>query len=263
MDDKRIKTAAQALRDTRLRRSRFPGFSSPDGPQSAADGYAIQRALCDLLVQEFGSIAGYKIGCTSAAMQSYMQIDTPAYGVMFAADEVPPGGDLRIERYVRPGFECEIGVRLGSDLDLQDGAIDRDRVAKAVAAAFVSIEIVDDRFVDYRGVGTPTLIADTFMNAGFVRGAERTDVDPLQLDRARARMIVNGRVAGEGSGRDVLGHPLDVLVWLANETSARGLPLRAGTIVTTGSMVVTHWTQRGDVVTMQNDMLGDVTVTVR
>ena len=258
----KVKEAARALRDTRVGRRRFAGFSPPNGPRDAAEGYAIQRELCDLLARDLGKVAGYKIGCTSSAMQTYMQIATPAYGVMFAADEVPAGGEMRLERYVRPGFECEIGVRLGRDLDPKDGAIDRRRAAEAVAATFVSIEIVDDRFVDYRGVGTPTLIADTFMNAGFVRGAERTDVDPLQLDEARARMIVNGQLAGEGFGRDVLGHPLDVLVWLANETSACGTPLRAGTIVTTGSMVVTHWTQRGDIVTMQNDVLGDVTVTV-
>jgi 2-keto-4-pentenoate hydratase len=257
-----VKKAAQALRDARVRRERFPGFAPDDGPRDEREGYAVADALCELLIAERGPVAGYKIGCTSEAMQSYMNIRNPARGVMFAGDEVAAGADLHIDRYVRPGFECEIGVRLGRDLDPKDGAIDRKRAARAVAATFVSIEIVDDRFVDYRAVGTPTLIADTFMNAGFVRGSERTDIDPLRLDGAHARMLVNGKSAGEGFGRDVLGHPLDVLAWLANETAARGAPLRAGMLVTTGSMVVTHWTQRGDVVTMQNDLLGDVSVTV-
>lgn len=254
---------ATLLRDIRLRRDRFAGFEGPDVPRSEREGYEIQDALCTLLAPELGGFAGYKIGCTSQALQSYMHIGNPCAGTMFASCEVPSGGELRLENYVSPGCECEIGVRLGSALDPKDGAIDRKRAAAAVAAVYVSIEIVDDRFVDYRIVGTPTLIADNFMNAGFVRGKEKTDIDPLQLDRAHAQTIVNGKTYGEGYGRDVLGHPLDVLTWLANETASRGKPLQAGTLVTTGSVVRPYWVQRGDVVTMQNDMLGEVTVVVR
>jgi 2-keto-4-pentenoate hydratase len=40
----------------------------------------------------------------------------------------------------------------------------------------------------------------------------------------------------EGKGANVLGHPLNSLAWLANETAAAG-GLRAGEIVTTGSAI--------------------------
>lgn len=255
--------AAELLRDLRLKRDRFPGFDDDARPRDEREGYAIQDALSDLLDRDLGGAVGYKIGCTSKTLQTYMNIDNPCSGTMFASCEVAAGGEMRLENYVSPGFECEIGVRLGKPLDPKDGPITRERAAAAVAAAYVSIEIVDDRFVDYRIVGTPTLIADNFMNAGFVRGPERTDVDPLQLDRAHGATIVNGELYGEGYGRDVLGHPLDVLVWLANETASRGKPLKAGMLVTTGSVVRPYWVRRGDVVTMKNDMLGEVTVAVR
>ncbi|MGH7661523.1 MAG: 2-keto-4-pentenoate hydratase [Vulcanimicrobiaceae bacterium] len=251
-----LSKAAAALRDVRLRHERFPGFPANEVPKDDGEGYAIQDALADLLAEDLGGMVGYKIGCTSPALQQFMNIDCPCSGTMFAATEVERGKELRLENYVRPALECEIGVRLGQDLDPSDGTIDRNRAAAAIAAVFVSIEIVDERFVDYRAVGTPTLIADNFMNAGFVRGKERMNVDPLQLDGAHGETLVNGEVYGEGFGRDVLGHPLDVLIWLANETAKRGRPLLEGTLVTTGSVVRPYYVKSGDVVTMRNDMLG-------
>ena len=257
-----LRTAAAALRDARLRRQRFGGFSPDEVPKDQREGYAIQDELADLLVPHLGPVVGYKIGCTSKALQAFMHITSPCAGTMFAATEVVSGGKLQLADYVQPALECEIGVRLGADLDPKDAKIDRRRAAGAIAGVYTSIEIVDEHFVDYRAVGVPSLIADNFMNAGFVRGVERSDVDPMELDRAHGQTLVNGSRIGEGYGRDVLGHPLDVVVWLANECASRGKPLRAGTLVTTGSVVPPYYVRRGDVVIMRNDMLGDASVTV-
>jgi 2-keto-4-pentenoate hydratase len=43
-------------------------------PQTEADGYRIQRAVHDLLLPQVGAMIGYKIGCTSAVMQQYLNI---------------------------------------------------------------------------------------------------------------------------------------------------------------------------------------------
>ena len=72
-------------------------------------------------------------------------------------------------------------------------------------------------------------------------------------------MAVNGREIGAGVGADILGDPLEALVWLANGPArATGLP--AGSIVMLGSLVQTHWVERGDVVTIDNDAFGSVSV---
>ena len=254
--------AAAMLRDARVTRKPFPGFPPGLIPEGERGGYAIQDRLGEVLVRDLGPVVGYKVGCTSPALQAFMNIRNPCSGTMFAGTEVAAGGEIQLANYVRPGVECEVGVRLGSALDPNDGPIDRERAAQAVAACYTSIEIVDERYVDYRTIGTPTLIADNFMNAGFVRGAERTTADPLALDRMRASTVVNGKTVGQGVGSDILGHPLEVLVWLAREMASRGRPLAAGTLVTLGSVVVPYFPQRGDRVTMVNEPLGDLSVTV-
>ena len=71
---------------------------------------------------------------------------------------------------------------------------------------------------------------------------------------------VNGAEAGQGQGRDILGHPLEALAWLANlkapGDASRGTGLAAGEIVMLGSVVETKWLARGAVVEVEIESLG-------
>ena len=58
-------------------------------------------------------------------------------------------------------------------------------------------------------------------------------------------MRINGEVVGEGDGRDVLGHPLDALAWLASTLAAQGKSLTQGMVVMTGSVVATKFCESG------------------
>ena len=61
-------------------------------------------------------------------------------------------------------------------------------------------------------------------------GASLTKVgDDLQYER-----VVGGQ-RYTGHGRNVLGDPRVALAWLANELRARGVMLRSGEVVTTGT----------------------------
>ena len=75
-------------------------------------------------------------------------------------------------------------------------------------------------------------------------------------------MTINGQSAGEGHGRDVLGHPLDALAWLANNLAERGKELSAGMIVMTGSIVSTKFLNHGDKATYTFEGLGEIALSV-
>ena len=119
-----------------------------------------------------------------------------------------------------------------------------------------AIEIVDDRYVDYKKLDTPTLIADDFFNAGAVLGPAAEHWDELNLASLGGRMRINGEGVGQGGCADILGHPLNALAWLANTFNARGRSLHAGDIVLLGSIVQTRWLDAGDVVEVEIDGLG-------
>ena len=124
-----------------------------------------------------------------------------------------------------------------------------------------SIEVVDDRYADWRTIGTPTLIADDFFNAGVVLGSPVRDWRRLDLAALAGRMLINGVEVGRGVGADILGHPLDALAWLADNMASRGRALKAGEFVTLGSLVATNWVAAGDEVLIEVEGLGEARAT--
>ena len=252
-----IEQAAGILAASRSMGGRFNMFPDQCRPADLAQGYAVQDALHARLG---GSIAGYKIGCTTPVMQKYLGIDHPCAGGILASSIHTSPASLKYRDFRRVGVECEIAVRLGSDLPA--GPFTRDSVAEAVAECMAAIELVDDRYVDYTKLDAASLIADDFFGAGCVLGEPRGNWQALDLAACAAFMTVNGKAAGRGTGALVLGHPLEALAWLANSLAERDKTLKAGDIVMTGSMVEPRWLEPGDWVDVTVEGLGVAAVTV-
>jgi 2-oxo-3-hexenedioate decarboxylase/2-keto-4-pentenoate hydratase len=115
-------------------------------------------------------MVGYKIGCTSAVMQQYLNIPHPCGGGVFARGVHDSGVSLPARDFVRVGVECEIAVRLARDLPASQAPFTAETVALAVEAYHPAIEIVDERYLDWPSLGAPTLVADDFFAAGCVLG---------------------------------------------------------------------------------------------
>ena len=226
-------------------------------PRTEDEAYQIQLALHERLsTAGHGARVGWKIGCTTKVMQEYLKIDQPCSGGIYANTVFHERGERAHGEYCGPGVECEMAVRLGADLGPAGAPYDKDSVADAVESCMAAIEIVDDRFIDYRELDMPTLLADDFFNAGCVLGAPNKDWRALDILALRGEMSINGNPVGEGYGRDVMGHPFNVLAWLANSFVARGRALKAGEFVLTGSLVETKWCEAGDEVRIEIDGLG-------
>jgi 2-oxo-3-hexenedioate decarboxylase/2-keto-4-pentenoate hydratase len=257
MEAQAIDEAAGLLAKARLDRVRFAGL--PDGlrPVDEAEAYAIQDALhARLGAAGRGPLVGYKIGCTTPVMQRFLGIDNPCAGGVLQPGVQRRAGDFRHAGFLRVGAECEIAVALARDLTADDGPYDRDKVGAAIGACMAAIEIVDDRYDDYRALDPLTLVADDFFHAGCVLGEPVEHWRGLDLPAAAGHMTINGAEVGSGRGGDVLGHPLAALAWLANLHAAHDRPLRAGTFVLLGSVVETRWLEPGDLVEIAIEGLG-------
>jgi 2-oxo-3-hexenedioate decarboxylase/2-keto-4-pentenoate hydratase len=250
--------AAAFFAGARLARTRMGGLPPELRPADIAAAYRVQDALhVALSGAGLGALAGHKIGCTTRVMQQYLKVDHPCAGGVFAGRVYRDAARLRHGAFVRVGVECEIAVLLGRDLPARDRLYAAAEVAPAIAACAAAIEIVDDRWIDYRTVDTPTLVADDFFSAACVLGGPRRFDPSLELPALRGTMSVGGREVGRGTGADALGSPLNALAWLA---SARG-GLKAGEFVLTGSIVQTHWAARGEACAVEVEGLGAARVT--
>jgi 2-oxo-3-hexenedioate decarboxylase/2-keto-4-pentenoate hydratase len=257
MEAQAIDETAALLCEARLGRARFAGL--PDGrrPVDEAEAYAIQDALHRKLVAAGrGPLVGYKIGCTTAVMQRFLGIDSPCAGGVLQPGVQRREGSFRHADFLRVGVECEIAVALARDLPASAAPYDRHNVGDAVGACMAAIEVVDDRYEDYRALDPLTLVADDFFHAGCVLGEPVQKWRELDLPALSGRMTINGAEVGSGQGKDVLGHPLSALAWLANLGAAHDRSLRAGAFVLLGSVVETRWLAAGDRVEIAIQSLG-------
>jgi len=258
----RIEAAAAAIAEARLGNKPLGILAEAIRPRDEADAYKVQDAVHRHLLDEprYGRRIGSKIGCTTPVMQAYLGIPNPCSAGVFEGGVHQSDARIQFDDYRRLGVECEIAVRLGRDLAPSQAPFTAGTVANAVAAHMAAIEIVDDRYADWRSMDTATLIADDFFAAGCVLGP------PVTTKETPAEMIgitvINDREAGRGRGSDVMGDPLNALAWIANSFAARGVPLRRDEIVLTGSLVETKWLDRGDRVTISVSCLGAVELSV-
>ena len=256
-----VLAAAKEIAQARRNRTPLKALPPPTAPKDEAEGYRIQRAVHDLLLPQVGPLVGYKIGCTSAVMQRYLDIPHPCGGGVFARGVHDSGAVLRAGDFVRVGVECEIAARLARDLAPSEQPFTAEWMMEAVEAYFPAIEIVDERYECWQTLGAPTLIADDFFGAGCVLGEAVARSAAPDLRKIGGRAMINGVEAGRGTGADVLGDPHNALAWLANHLAAAGKGLHAGQIVLTGSLVKTVWLNAGDLVEMELEGLGRVEAT--
>ncbi|MBI1396290.1 MAG: hydratase [Betaproteobacteria bacterium] len=242
MDARYEACADKLLRDHLEKRDLVP-FARDCGATDLEGAYAIQAALVERLIPIHGPRVGYKIGLTSPRMQQMCGVDHPVPGVVLASRRQHSGITRRLGDLVHMGLEFEICVRVGRDLAPRVQPYSLADVTAAVSAVAPAFEVIDDRNSPYP-LDHLSLVADNSWNEGIVLG----DFVHEWPDLAAARGVVecNGEKIDEGHGRAVLGHPFEPLRWLANHLSQRGETLRAGEIVSTGSLVTTRFPSAGE-----------------
>jgi 2-keto-4-pentenoate hydratase len=256
--------AADYLVDAHRRRETFGHLPLECSPRDLRAAIRAQDAYARRLVAVRGQVAGYKVALTTPAMQKLTGFREPARGRLFEKTVHGSPHAIRGADFGRLGLECEVAIRIGRALAATDAPYDAQSVQPAVAAFMPAFEIIDDRGADYSKFAQTVFdfIADNTWNAGVVLGAPAPAARAGELPDARGRMHINGRLIAEGHGRDVLGHPLNALAWLANSLAGAGLALEPGMIVMTGSLVPTQFVQAGDAVRYELEGFGEITCSV-
>jgi len=85
MEDIAARRAAETLLAEHTANSTFKPLGPKIGPATIADAYDIQERYVPLLRDTHGEAVGYKVGLTSAAMQTFCGIGHPIAGVVLAS----------------------------------------------------------------------------------------------------------------------------------------------------------------------------------
>ncbi len=226
--------AARLLSASWLRGEHIDELPVACRPADRAQGYAVQAQW----PAHAGRVAGWKIAATSVAGQRHIQVSGPVAGPVFAHRVVGDGAAVSLAANRMRVAECEIVFRFGRSLAPRAQGWTREEVLAAIESVHPGIEVPDSRFVHFESAGEAQLIADCACSNDMVLGA------PVPADArvlALAGLAVQARVSDgrtpQGLGSNVLGDPVQALVWFVNEIGACGQVVEQGQFLTTGACV--------------------------
>jgi 2-oxo-hept-3-ene-1,7-dioate hydratase len=256
-----IRVAAESLHRAEKSRTQIRQLSLQFPDITIEDAYAIQQAWIEIKLAEGRVVKGHKIGLTSKAMQSALNIDEPDSGVllddMFFAD----GGLVPSDRFIATRVEAELAFIMnkrlaGPGCTLFDVLNATDFVVPALEILDTRIERVDPETKATRKIFDT--IADNAANAGIVLGGR--PLRPLDADLRwiGALCFRNGQLEETGLAASVLNHPATAVAWLANKIAGNGLALEAGQVVLAGSFIRPIEARKGDTIQADYGAYGSV-----
>src|SRR6478672_3334248 len=256
-----IRQCAERLDHAEKSRKQIRQISLEHPGITIADAYAIQKAWVEMKVAQGRVVKGHKIGLTSKAMQSALNIDEPDSGIllddMFFAD----GGLVPSDRFIATRVEAELAFVMakrlsGPNCTMFDVLNATDFVVPALEILDTRIERVDPETKATRKIFDT--IADNAANAGIVLGGR--PVRPLETDLRwiGALCFKNGQLEETGLAAGVLNHPATAVAWLANKIAPLGLALEPGQVVLAGSFIRPIETRKGDTIQADYGTYGSV-----
>lgn len=207
-----------------------------------SQAYEVQDGFLAGRVREGANVVGWKVGCTSAAIQHQFGLTQPISGKLLQPDIFPEDAQLPASSYVDCAVEPELVFRLGADLE---GEVDDDEIISALAGVCPGIELHNYRF----WYGVPSLqelIASNGIHAGLVLGPMRSLPPHWDMKSEEVSILVNGEVRASGGCAEIMGSPLRSVQWLVRHAAERGRRLRAGELVIPGSAVELVRVDAGD-----------------
>jgi 2-oxo-hept-3-ene-1,7-dioate hydratase len=246
-----IRLAAERLHQAEQTRKQIRQLSLDYPGMTLEDAYAIQKAWVAIKLAEDRVVRGHKIGLTSKAMQSALNIDEPDSGVLFDDMFFADGGLVPSDRFIGTRVEAELAFIMkqrlsGPDCTIFDVLNATDFVVPALEILDTRIERVDPATKSTRKVFDT--IADNAANAGIVLGGRPLRPGDADLRWIGALCYRNGQLEETGLAAGVLNHPATSVAWLANKIAANGLALEAGQVVLAGSFIRPIETRKGDTI---------------
>jgi len=198
---------------------------------SVADAYAIQDAALKLRLERGDSLAGAKIGLTSAAKQQQMGVTEPVYGWVLDST-VSRDGVVSMSELIHPRCEPEIVFVLSEEL--AGPGVTAGDVLDATEQVVGGIEVIDSRYEAF-SFKLPDVIADNTSAARVVLGDAGISAGDADLTTLGCVFEMDGEVVGTAAGAALLGDPAACVAMLANHLGGRGRKLEAGWFVMAGA----------------------------
>jgi 2-keto-4-pentenoate hydratase len=211
--------------------------ANPEG-LSDADGACTRAKVNKFLAQQTGAkVVGYKAGLTNPAVQKRFNATAPVWGTLYAPMMLPDGAVVEAAFGARPLFEADLLLRVSSAGINQ--AKTPEQVLQHIDQVIPAIELPDLMVEAPPKLNGAAIAAINVSARWFVMGTpipvQRTPEFAASLASMKVVLMGNGEDLDTGRGSDVLEHPLNAVVWLAQDLQRNGMTLKKGDLISVGS----------------------------
>lgn len=237
-----IEQAQDRVRSIAPFTARYPEFDLPAG-------YDVARRIAERRRAGGFVPVGRKIGFTNSSLWPVYGVHQPIWGTMYDRTVVRVEGEARLSlsAFAEPMIEPEIAFGLHSSPAGPDPAA----LLRSIEWIAHGIEIVQSHFPGWKFKAADT-VADNGLHGAYLLGppvdVSRLGPDPAESLRTfSVDLSCNGALRETGRGANVLGGPLDALAHLVAVLAGRPEEaLRAGEIVTTGTLTAAYRVSAGE-----------------
>lgn len=244
MKKEQIIQCGDELFDAMRKRQTLRPFTERFDDFTVDDAYHVSLRMVERRVQSGERIIGKKIGVTSKAVQNMLNVYQPDFGYLTDSMAYSEGEEMPISKLlIQPKAEGEIAFILKKDL-MGPGVTNADVLA-ATDCVIPCFEVVDSRIENWE-IKIQDTVADNASCGLFILGDQA--ISPRKIDLTTCGMVVekNGSIISTGAGAAALGSPINCVTWLANTLGKFGIPLKAGEVILSGSLVPLEPVKAGD-----------------
>lgn len=227
--------------DAALMAARFAHLepvANPGSDLSMADAICGRDKYTKFLAQNYGRVVGYKAGLTNSAVQKRFGVTEPLRGTLFEKMILQDGSEVPAKFGARPVVEADLVV------EVRDSGINRAKTPldalRHLSRIYPFIELVDVLVENPKGLTGPAI---AYVNVGARLGVLGKPIEvrasPALLD-SLASMTVrflgdDGKELSAAKGSALLDHPMNVVLWLAEDLRKSGGALKKGQLLSLGT----------------------------
>jgi 2-keto-4-pentenoate hydratase len=209
------------------------------GSSTYDEALLVQDAFVQQLIPKLGKPVGFKVGLIAKDVQDRFNIAHPVRGRLLSRMILPNDSQVPLQYGVRPVCEADLIVVVkDSGINRAENMMDALKNLKEVVAF---IELADSFVATNPPVdGIALTAANVGARLGVIGGRVPVKTSP-EFVHALAQMRVSvqddtGADLGQGQGKVILSHPLNAVLWLAEDLRKTGQKLRAGDLISLGSI---------------------------
>lgn len=218
-------------------------FANPPEGMTAADAACTRAKFQQQLARAHGELVGYKVDLSNVHLQKTFRATEPVWGSYYKGMLLPARSTVPAKFGAQPLYKADLLVRVKSSGINQ--AKTPAEVLAHVDQIIPYIELVD---VLVQKPAQLTVNNVAAINVGARLGVMGEPLAVPKEGKARQRMLreletmsvrvigPSGRILARGKGSDVMGHPLQAVVWLTGALREQQAELKPGQWVSVGAM---------------------------